>query len=175
MSRPPSFDHEEARRLRAGGMSYAAISRELGVSYDAVRYAAAPLETRKRRVSEARQYVADRRATGKHYDYTPCPKCGKPRDRRRNACADCYSAARHEVAVASAAAKDAIRKRAYEVRDELFVEINLLMDVEGLTRREVALRTGVAEQSIWRWRKFGLPERSSRRGRVGGILADESS
>lgn len=39
MSAPRRFDHDEARRLRAGGLVYAAIAERLGVSISAVRVA----------------------------------------------------------------------------------------------------------------------------------------
>jgi hypothetical protein len=38
MSAPRCFDHDEARRLRSAGLSYAAIARRLGVSTVAVFY-----------------------------------------------------------------------------------------------------------------------------------------
>jgi hypothetical protein len=99
--RQRTFDWDEAKRLRAEGLSYAKIGAALGVSYTAV-YLAVNDEQRERQ----RAYHAAWQKQG-----PACVDCGKTtsRNRRRASlrCADCRNA--HLIATAPSVHPDTLR------------------------------------------------------------------
>lgn len=87
MGRPRSFDHDEARRLRADGMPARAIGERLGVSHTSVYRALYPNHP-SYSAEKARVYL---------YSAT-CPDCGGERNRYRARCQGCAAKAQTKVA-----------------------------------------------------------------------------
>lgn len=82
MGRPRAFDHDEAKRLRATGMTYRAIGELLGVTDQSVRVACNP---------DVRKYYSDMQKKLRYY-HKPCPQCAKPMSRynAKGLCRSCW-------------------------------------------------------------------------------------
>jgi hypothetical protein len=84
------FDYEEARRLRAEGLSYAEIGRRLSVSRDAIGKVFDPQRRARAQAAAVATMRRQRRAGQyRHHDLDVCPRCLGVKSRHGVLCRTC--------------------------------------------------------------------------------------